>query len=187
MPVNYFGVRFRTYVFGKSNNIKYKKCGSRPTNYDDQKCVGCVCVEKCSPKSSSQNVLQAKTHRIYNVSRIHSSEFTMNLAAFVVNTGSRDEQGNTWNQSSDRFNKHVNTNPVPSRASSTRGTITRLRPGALKPGGHGVDIKHNSYARFLNRRKAIAMLAGPYVAHDVNSNAVINNKVQKLNSVNCSY
>jgi hypothetical protein len=38
-------------------------------------------------------------------------------------------------------------------ASSTRRTITRLRPGALSPGGSGVDIKHNSYDRYLNRLK----------------------------------
>jgi hypothetical protein len=38
-------------------------------------------------------------------------------------------------------------------ASSTRRTITRLRPGALSPGGSGVDIKHNSYERYLNRLK----------------------------------
>lgn len=187
MPVNYFGSRFRTTVFGQSNDIKYRKCGERPTNYDDQQCVGCVCVENtCSPKYSTQNILQAKTRRIYNVARIHSSEFAMNLASFAVNTDSRDAQGNTWNQSSDRSKKHFNPNPVPSRGSSTRGTVTRLRPGALKPGGKGVDIKHNSYARFLNRRKAVAMLAGPYVADKVNPKAVVNNKVQKLNSVNCS-
>jgi hypothetical protein len=38
-------------------------------------------------------------------------------------------------------------------ASSTKHTITRLRPGALSPGGSGVDIKHNSYQRYLNRLK----------------------------------
>jgi hypothetical protein len=38
-------------------------------------------------------------------------------------------------------------------ASSTRSVITRLRPGALSPGGLGVDIKHNSYDRYLNRIK----------------------------------
>ena len=38
-------------------------------------------------------------------------------------------------------------------ASSTRRTITRNRPGAMSPGGSGVDIKHNSYDRYLNRIK----------------------------------
>ena len=37
--------------------------------------------------------------------------------------------------------------------SSTRHTITRQRPGAMSPGGVGVDIKHNSYERYLNKIK----------------------------------
>ena len=35
-----------------------------------------------------------------------------------------------------------------------RGSITRARPGSLAPGGTGVDIKHNSYDRYLARIKA---------------------------------
>jgi hypothetical protein len=65
--------------------------------------------------------------------------------------------GVNWNQMSDR--------PIPSvqvvktgsgstyGASSTRHTIVRNRPHALSPGGVGVDIKHNSYHRYLNRLK----------------------------------
>jgi hypothetical protein len=33
--------------------------------------------------------------------------------------------------------------------------LTSLKPGALAPGGRGVDIKHNSYARYLNSKKAV--------------------------------
>ena len=36
---------------------------------------------------------------------------------------------------------------------STRSALTRCRPGAMSPGGVGCDIKHNSYARHLNRLK----------------------------------
>ena len=43
---------------------------------------------------------------------------------------------------------------VPSRGNSTRSSLTRLRPGSLNPGGKGVDIKHNSYNRYLARIKA---------------------------------
>ena len=42
--------------------------------------------------------------------------------------------------------------------SSTRHTITRLRPVAMSPGGVGVDIKHNSYDRYLNRLKGKTVL-----------------------------
>jgi hypothetical protein len=187
MPVNYFGSRFRKRTFGKGNSTTYRRCGARPTNFIDQKCVGCVCASKsCSPLVSSRQILEAETRRMYGVSRIPASEFSMNLAAFNVYTGSRDSTGRTWNQSSDRAIRHSQPHPVPSHGSSTRGSVTRLRPGALKPGGTGVDIKHNSYARYLNRIKGGAMLAGPYVGGNVNNKSVVNNKVQKLNSVNCS-
>jgi hypothetical protein len=65
--------------------------------------------------------------------------------------------GVNWNQMSDR--------PIPSvqevktssgstyRGSSTKHSIMRNRPGSLSPGGVGVDIKHNSYNRYLNRLK----------------------------------
>ena len=69
--------------------------------------------------------------------------------------------GVNWNQMSDRKERHIQkanasgTNPG---ANSTKHTITRLRPGALSPGGAGVDIKHNSYARYLARIKGKAPL-----------------------------
>jgi hypothetical protein len=187
MPVNYFGSRFRKQVHGQLNDITYKKCGDRPSNYTDDKCVGCVCGgESCSPLLASQQILQAENRRIYNVARIPASEFAMNLAAFNVYTGSRNQQNQTWNQSSDRAIEHVTPNPVPSHGNSTKMSITRPRPGSQRPGGKGVDIKHNSYARFLARRKGKAMIAGPYQGNNVNTTAVVNNKVQKQNSVNCS-
>ena len=82
MPVNYFGSRFRKQVFGRPNDITYKKCGSRPSNYTDDKCVGCVCGgTTCAPLLTSQQILQAENRRTYNVSRITASEFSMNLSS----------------------------------------------------------------------------------------------------------
>jgi hypothetical protein len=37
--------------------------------------------------------------------------------------------------------------------SSKKHSIVRLRPGSMSPGGVGVDIKHNSYERRLNKLK----------------------------------
>jgi hypothetical protein len=62
-----------------------------------------------------------------------------------------------WNQSSDRSRPGIVTTNVPSRGNSTRYSITRERPGAISAGGpnaKGVDIKHNSYARYMARKKA---------------------------------
>lgn len=108
---------------------------------------------------------------IQNTVRVPSSLYTMNLEGLAgykqpLTTGQYVSQSgavyyvppNTyWNQQSDR--------PVPSQqvaktasgatyhSSSTKHSITRLRPGAMSPGGNGVDIKHNSYDRYLNKLK----------------------------------
>lgn len=108
--------------------------------------------------------------------RVPSSLYSMNLAGLTVyrrplTTDQLVEQAGTpyyvppgvnWNQMSDR--------PIPSLqkvktgsgstygASSTKHTIVRNRPGAMSPGGLGVDIKHNSYDRYLNRIKGKAPL-----------------------------
>jgi len=59
-----------------------------------------------------------------------------------------------WNQMSDRYERHSQPVNVSSHGSRTRRTITRNRPNASTPGGLGVDIKHNSYYRYMNRLKA---------------------------------
>ena len=186
MPVNYFSSRFRKQVYGRPNDTTYRDCSKRPNNYTDDQCIGCVCgtTGGCSPILNSKQILQAENKRTYNVARIPASEFSMNLAAFNVYRGSR-VNGQTWNQSSDRALEHETPNPIPSHGNSTRGSVTRLRPGAMRPGGKGVDIKHNSYARYLNRIKGGAMAQGPYVGNRVGATAVVNNNVQKQNSVNC--
>ena len=43
---------------------------------------------------------------------------------------------------------------VPTRGNSLKSTITSLRPGAMTPGGKGVDVKHGSYARYLAQKKS---------------------------------
>jgi hypothetical protein len=108
---------------------------------------------------------------IQNTVRVKSSLYTMNLGALNVYQRPNliyklvDNSGATyvvppsvnWNQMSDRKEPHVQRVVSGSGstygASSTKRTITRLRPGALSPGGSGVDIKHNSYDRYLNRLK----------------------------------
>jgi hypothetical protein len=78
-----------------------------------------------------------------------------------MNLGARSVRSSgllvNWNQASDRrlpSGTKTESVIVPSRGNSTRSSVTRLRPGSLKPGGEGVDIKHNSYSRYLARKKA---------------------------------
>ena len=108
---------------------------------------------------------------IQNTVRVHSSLYTMNLAGLSgyqkpLNTPQIVEQSGTqyiapakvyWNQMSDRARPSNQSAKVASgstyHTSSTRHSITRDRPGAMSPGGVGVDIKHNSYNRYLNKIK----------------------------------
>ena len=109
---------------------------------------------------------------IQNTVRVPASLFTMNLGALnvyerpnldykVVDVSGSNyvvSPGVNWNQMSDRKEPHIQVVKTGSGsgygASSTKRTITRNRPGAMSPGGSGVDIKHNSYDRYLNRLKA---------------------------------
>jgi hypothetical protein len=113
---------------------------------------------------------------IQNTVRVASSLYTMNLGALNVYERPNltyklvDISGSTyvvspgvnWNQMSDRREPHVQVVKTGTgngyHSSSTRRTITGPRPGAMSPGGAGVDIKHNSYDRYLNRLKGKAPL-----------------------------
>jgi hypothetical protein len=113
---------------------------------------------------------------IQNTVRVQSSLYTMNLAGLSsyqspLNTYQTVEQAGTpylippkvyWNQMSDRSKPSVQVAKVASgstyHSSSTRHSITRDRPGAMTSGGIGVDIKHNSYDRYLNKIKGKAPL-----------------------------
>jgi len=53
-----------------------------------------------------------------------------------------------WNQSSDRPIPHIQITNIQRNTSSLLGTRTGSKPGAMSPGGVGVDIKHNSFYRY---------------------------------------
>lgn len=62
-----------------------------------------------------------------------------------------------WNQQSDQAEPSVARETVPRGQAGTlsrrHSSVTANLPGAITPGGVGVDIKHNSYARYLTRLK----------------------------------
>jgi len=96
---------------------------------------------------------------IQNTVRVPASLYSMNLASLnVYQSPSPLNYDVNWKQMSDRKEPHYEVPIASSYGTSTRGTRTRLRPGACTPGGLGVDIKHNSYNRYLNRIKGKAPL-----------------------------
>jgi hypothetical protein len=122
-------------------------------------CYGCLtehmptgcrsCVGDYNATSKALEVITQK--RIWKTVRTSQSQYLTNLASQNVK-GS--QEGINWNQMSDRLVPSIQTAYVPSRGNSLRTTKTANRPGASGPAGVGVDVKHDSYARYLARRKA---------------------------------
>jgi hypothetical protein len=92
---------------------------------------------------------EAKQRKIWNVARVASSLYTMNKAVQNVTGDASNIPGanGNWNQASDRAVAGVSTY-------HTSRNTTRHRPGGSGAGGVGVDIKHNSYDRYLARKKS---------------------------------
>ena len=100
------------------------------------------------------NVREDILKKIQHTVGVPGSEYTMNLGALNVWTPPTLPSNVNWNQYSDRpVASILKNNNVPSRGSSTRSSITRLRPGSSSAPGKGVDVKHGSYARYLARLK----------------------------------
>ena len=122
------------------------RCGVMTPNTKD--CPGCQSAYEINIQKIIQNQV-----------RVPSSEYMMNVGSLTVRGSSKNAPLMSFayvnqNQSSDRAKLAVGKYSVPSSGNTTRRSITRLRPGSLNPGGTGVDIKHNSYARYLARLKA---------------------------------
>jgi len=143
-----------------------------PTDFGS--CKGCS-------KNLAGYTPAAQYHRqkiIQNTVRVQASLYTMNLSSLssyqppYADTQIVEQAGTPyivppkiyWNQSSDRAKPSIQIAKTQSgvtyHTSSLRHTITRDRPGAMTPGGTGVDIKHNSYDRYLNRKKAKPLKRG---------------------------
>ena len=106
-----------------------------------------------------QSISEATQRKIWKVARVDASLYTMNLASSTVSGPCNERYTNTyrsvpWNSSSDRM--------VPSRSMSyIPRRRTSLRPGGTSPVGNGVDIKHNSYHRYLARKKGPMLATKP--------------------------
>ena len=114
---------------------------------------------------------------IQNTVRVPASLYTHDLGALTVYQ-TPGLFGVNWNQMSDRRIRHVQPNIVTGgsfyHGSSTKHTITRARPGAGCPGGSGVDIKHNSYDRYLNRLKGRGPVRRGVIPRDFGKPIVFN-------------
>jgi hypothetical protein len=132
------GVIENVNLYGGDLPIQCKSC-------NETVCVGC------------SDVIRQK--RIWNQVRAPASQYTSviqaeNVVGGVSNKPIAANANVNWNQSSDRAVAAIQTVYRPTNGNSTKTSITRERPGSLSAGGKGVDVKHNSYARYLARKKA---------------------------------
>jgi len=117
--------------------------------------------------------------------RVYSSQYVNALASMNVldNKQPLKKWHNVnWHQMSDRVIPSQQKIHYPSNnGNSTKSSITRIRPGSLSPGGEGLDIKHFSYDRYLNRLKAGNLKAG---IPNPNIKAIRGNKTVKFGLIN---
>jgi hypothetical protein len=111
----------------------------------------------------------------------------MNLSS-ITSAASRLASGSNvnWNQRSDRVLASVQPPLHATHGNSLKSTLTSDRPGAGSPGGRGVDVKHDSYARYLNKKKAgnlktqtQNLAPRPFIGNKTNMNGLL------ANSINC--
>ena len=130
------------------NNI----CSSDNTDYSMcTKCSGSCCSDHCI-NYNSKEFFQAKWKKIQKTVGVSSSEYAMNKASLMVFKNKIEASDTVVNSQSDKLQTAISQN-TPRHPSSLMRTKFSLRPGAMNPGGEGVDIKHNSYARYLAKKK----------------------------------
>ncbi len=128
-------------------------CNIHDENISLFRCTGTPCLWTPGMRIITQKIIQ-------NQVRIPESQYINVLSASTIQGGKNNLplpifNNVNENQASDRNILHIQTRYVPgSGANSTKTSITRLRPGSIGPAGIGVDIKHNSYNRYLGRLKA---------------------------------
>jgi len=93
---------------------------------------------------------------------------------------------NLRNRSDRRISHGLNYTNVPSRGDSVKSTVASNRPGGMAPGGKGVDVKHDSYARYLGKLKGQKMAFVSKSVKQPSRTAVINNKSYGFTLVNTS-
>jgi len=129
------------------------------TNQTDNNIKKYLSCKDCDHTNKNSVMTRLQNQKIIqNVVRVPSSSYQDNLSAINVFEKPFYYNQTNCNQSSDRLNYHVQQVVVPSHCNTLKFTKTSIKPGACSPGGIGVDIKHNSYARYLNRLKG----KGPY-------------------------
>jgi hypothetical protein len=154
-------------------------CDCGDNNFTNTQCTSC--------SGGSNNTISTQK-QIWKQVRVPASLYSMNLAALNMAserlTNATLAKPTNWNQSSDSWVASQQTAYHPTHGNSLKSTLTSLRPGAGAPAGTGVDIKHNSYARYLGRKKAINIRTQSKAT--AATNPIQGNKTQSYGLINQS-
>ena len=125
-------------------------CNYSLYKFKDSSCSGCSYIQR-----GVRSAAKPTQKQIWSQTGISGSLYSMDLSSLTVSR-QRLQSGKdvNWNQLSERHLPGVQRAAIPSHGSSTRGNVTRMRPGSLAPSGTGVDIKSGSYARYLALKKS---------------------------------
>ena len=159
-------------------------CNCTSCDYNQYNNTSCRSSCNVAEPASTDSITQK---RIWRQVRTGAGIYTMNLAALTSSEALLASGSNVnWNQRSDRVLASVQPAISSTRGNSLRHTITSHKPGAGSPGGSGVDVKHDSYARYLNKKKATNLKTQ---TQNVAPVALYGNKTSMTglltNSVNC--
>ena len=123
-------------------------------------CSNCLYTFKDGKYNIRENLLlkgkiyyDITNKKINNQTGVASSLNTMSKSVNNI----KNDKHNYWNQMSDRkapstyYKQYYLNSTVPSN--SNRSTKYSNKPGATSLGGYGVDIKYNSYQRYLLKKK----------------------------------
>ena len=134
------------------SSMDCKNCSMCSDCNQNSGCSGRVCGTNCGSKNAVASY-KAKLKKIQKTVRVSSSEYSMNKSALNVFSGLNVNK--TAGNASDRM-ESANVPlrlQTPRHPSSLSRTKFSLKPGAMNVGGVGVDVKHNSYARYLAKKK----------------------------------
>lgn len=142
------------FILNGEDGVAYTKLHCLCRKYANQIPLVVQC-RTCNPTNwpLPPTYSDANQKRIWKSSRVAQSQYLDSIASLNVYSPPTLKIGVNWNQMSDRPVPHVVKRNVPSRGNSTKYSITRHRPGAQSAPGSGVDVKHGSYHRYLERLK----------------------------------
>lgn len=126
-------------VYGSVGAVELMKCPNASTEYLNKPSVSRRIADEFDPVTTQLRIDKQMAY-------IASQRTALLRTKTILGPKSNRPHVPRWNQRSDRLYPSIQT-PRTSRARLASS------PGAMSPGGTGVDVKHGSYERYLAKKK----------------------------------